>query len=586
MSRIVSKTKKKSIFGILISIFIIILIFCFLPKQKEIDGININTFYSDFLKSDNPNYTLKSQMDKSQIFFSIDNCDSILIGSFFINKNKAFAEIIHFYGVRTFNNNYLVAQNNNNMLSCSKWEIKKNENNYRIIRKYLRRNLFKKYRVALADTLILKRFNKETIITNNRYEIPQYKSVLKYRNVKYGSAQGYYSTKIFKNTNDYYKIAKTCLIGDDVWYKKTLDLYLDIYEPQDDSLLKRPLIVFFHGGAFLIGDKGTQTIKEFGNYFSSLGYVVAAPNYRLGFGLSKGMMKENIERCAYRALLDARASIRYLASNADNYRIDTSQIFIAGNSAGGIIALNVAFMDYYERPKSSYKLGFGIFHSDMGGLDESTNNIKCPFTIKGVINMWGALGDSSIIDSSDITPILSFHGDKDQIVPYNIGRPFEDIRIAILEKLGVKLNELIFDPMYGSKFISDYQNSKCSNTLITFNGYNHDPQYNPDLTFNSNLDTIKLVSNKFIYNNLIPDFKIIGPKNVSLKDKISEYFVPYWFNSQYTWEITGGVILKDKINSNRIKVIWFKKDIHNKVNVCINTQNDANKIMQQFVRVN
>ena len=102
--------------------------------------------------------------------------------------------------------------------------------------------------------------------------------------------------------------------------------------------------------------------------------------------------------------------------------------------------------------------------------------------------MWGAIGDSSLIQDDENIPLLSFHGDDDHIVPYNTGQPFEDIKVAILEKLGLKLNDLIFEPMFGSKYISDYYNSENFDyTLVTFKGFDHDPHSNPDQTFNSKM---------------------------------------------------------------------------------------------------
>jgi len=41
------------------------------------------------------------------------------------------------------------------------------------------------------------------------------------------------------------------------------NLYLDFYEPKNDTLLYRPLIVYAFGGAFLIGDKNQPPIPEY-----------------------------------------------------------------------------------------------------------------------------------------------------------------------------------------------------------------------------------------------------------------------------------------------------------------------------------
>ncbi len=41
----------------------------------------------------------------------------------------------------------------------------------------------------------------------------------------------------------------------------THPLYMDLYFPKGDTLKKRPLLVYVHGGAFLFGDKENNLQK-------------------------------------------------------------------------------------------------------------------------------------------------------------------------------------------------------------------------------------------------------------------------------------------------------------------------------------
>lgn len=87
-------------------------------------------------------------------------------------------------------------------------------------------------------------------------------------------------------------------------------LYLDIYEPSNDTLSKRPVIVFQFGGGFLIGTRNQPPIPKFCEYFAKCGYVVVAIDYRIGFNtVSTG----SAERAVVRSVQDQRAAIRHLA---------------------------------------------------------------------------------------------------------------------------------------------------------------------------------------------------------------------------------------------------------------------------------
>lgn len=215
-----------------------------------------------------------------------------------------------------------------------------------------------------------------------------------------------------------------------------IKLTLDLYRPAE-ATGPRPLILFIHGGAFYVGDKQEPAYIDFCRYFTSLGYVTASINYRMGFHAGKG----EIERAGYVALQDAHAALRFLVSKADEYGIDTTEIYAAGSSAGAITALNLAFMTEESRPKSSHGAK-GIFNGeDLGAIDASGNDIKADFHIRAVANMWGAVSSLDILKNSS-TDIISFHGEEDNIVPYADGYPFSSA--------GRLISQSLSDPMYGS----------------------------------------------------------------------------------------------------------------------------------------
>lgn len=151
-------------------------------------------------------------------------------------------------------------------------------------------------------------------------------------------------------------------------------LLLDLYLPNcDDSshLSRRPLMLWFHGGAFIAGDKGDPGITALCRHFAKRGYVTASVGYRKGFvcddqlwscnypGYSCTFAADSAEwiRAWYRAVQDGKGALRYLLNRHQQYRIDTMNLFLAGESAGSFIALGIGLLDTLpERLPQTYAL--------------------------------------------------------------------------------------------------------------------------------------------------------------------------------------------------------------------------------------
>ena len=312
------------------------------------------------------------------------------------------------------------------------------------------------------------------------------------------------------------------------------DLYMDIYEPVGDTLSKRPLIVFQFGGAFLIGTRNQPVIPAFCEYFASLGYVVASIDYRLGFNtLSTG----SAERAVYRAVQDQRAAIRFLAQRSTTYRLDTANIFLTGTSAGCFAGLHSTFMTQQQAP-ISYQ-GLPLEPDNLGCIDCSGNNDNGNYSPKAraIINQWGAILDTNFITSTNVIPVLSFHGTEDALVPYNVGNPF---------------SYPVFPTVYGSLPITARVNNVGGlGVLIPLTGYGHEPEL-----LNANLnDTIYKYSRLFLFDILRPQTgPINGPSEVC-RGTSATYSVPNTNRSTYCWNLSGnGTIIQD--SGNTITVVW------------------------------
>jgi len=319
---------------------------------------------------------------------------------------------------------------------------------------------------------------------------------------------------------------------------------MDIYQPMDDTLKSRPLILLLHGGAFIFGDKDSESIQALATNFAKKGYVVASANYRMGFNLAS---KSSLERSAYRAVQDARAALRYLSANATTYRIDPDWFFLGGSSAGAITALNAAFMEEDERPESTGS-NLWRFQKDLGGLDESTNDVTGSYTIRALINLWGAVNDTNIINADEKIPVLSFHGDADKIVPYDYGYPFVDLDTTMTANIVSKL--------YGSLPIHQrLSHNGTQSDLITLPGAGHEPQNEPGM-YQMVMDTIVDHTTEFYFKALFDFPEITGPRHIAMGMSPSIYTLPIDNNLSYYWQVDGGKIVPGSAR-NMARVVWL-----------------------------
>jgi len=231
----------------------------------------------------------------------------------------------------------------------------------------------------------------------------------------------------------------------------------DWYEPMGDRSAKRPLMIWMHGGGFKYGSKTAKGIRLWSRDFAQRGYVCAAINYRLSRNNPVFHFDELQSSCYY-AVQDAKAVIAYLKAHADEYRIDTSRIILAGNSAGGIIALQAAYSSNAELSRRT-----GVVDSTV--VSKQDDRAK----VAGVINFWGGMLDIRWLKNAKV-PIFSAYGSKDHI-----------------------LNPMQADTcMYGSKSIHDMAGQlHIVNRVKVFDGVGHELQRHFNPFFNAGKPTQK-----------------------------------------------------------------------------------------------
>jgi acetyl esterase/lipase len=180
---------------------------------------------------------------------------------------------------------------------------------------------------------------------------------------------------------------------------------LDIYEPlirfRDGEA---PVVVFFHGGSWIKGDKVTiRVVDRFLTRMRSRGYFVIAVDYTTSplRGIS-GPLK------------NTKAALRWIAAEAQEYGYNPGQVGLYGVSAGGHLAL----MALSTMEQSDFSVSFAFIEcapTDLVGMRDGE-----AFENASVFKLFPErrLRELSPIHyaSADLPPILIFHGDQDRTV--------------------------------------------------------------------------------------------------------------------------------------------------------------------------
>lgn len=174
------------------------------------------------------------------------------------------------------------------------------------------------------------------------------------------------------------------------WKGRTVELKMDIYQPADDPLAVRPVVMWMHGGWFIFGDK--TSMEPYAMASAQRGYVAITLQYRLRSGLSTSDLVGVVE-AAHDARADAVAAVDWIQANAAELGIDPRAILVGGYSAGGVLAWNLAYPD---APR-----GHG------------PPEVAASAPIAGIPFVGPEPGDP---------PVIGFHAVDDTVVPYGVAR--------------------------------------------------------------------------------------------------------------------------------------------------------------------
>ncbi|MDX2284251.1 MAG: alpha/beta hydrolase [Bacteroidia bacterium] len=305
-----------------------------------------------------------------------------------------------------------------------------------------------------------------------RYRFPVFNSVTVTSNIQYGTGR--------RN----WKLESGCSSatqGALPPYTAMLPLRADLYRPAGDALTSRPLIIFIHGGYFATGDKTDADAVYYCQQFARRGYVAASISYRLSLcggneaALAGQLNSGDYEsvRAAFRALQDAKAAIRFFRANGQTWGIDTSLIFVAGISAGGITALGAAAIRTYDE-RYEYACAFptlglyggNLLYPDLGPVEGEGGNPGYSSKVKAAASLAGGMLELDGLDAGIDPPLMLIHGSADDVIPPGAGCAFQGFLSQGLLAQCVEL--------YGSQRIHTYADSiGLENEFLSFPGGGH-----------------------------------------------------------------------------------------------------------------
>jgi acetyl esterase/lipase len=232
----------------------------------------------------------------------------------------------------------------------------------------------------------------------------------------------------------------------------TIPLVMDIYlPPASDDVTERPVVLYFHTGSFLpqyfngqiTGGKQDSTAVEICSRLAQRGYVAISATYRAGWlplADDANVRRGTLLQAAYRGIQDARTAVRFLRRSIEEqenlYGIDESRIVAWGQGTGGYLSLGMSFLDRYEEISTLDKfintataLPYvteaidGDPYGEQPAFLNIPNHVGFSSDIAMAVNMGGALGDISWIETPEESPIqqpvtIGYHVVTDPFAPF------------------------------------------------------------------------------------------------------------------------------------------------------------------------
>ena len=221
----------------------------------------------------------------------------------------------------------------------------------------------------------------------------------------------------------------------------TMDLLLDVYTPDRTTDAPLPAVVIIHGGGFTGGSKTADAFVNLSMDFASRGFVAFSIDYRVSGDMGTlppdypsptepvSEKEESQSNALYPACRDAKAAVRWVRANAEEYNINTEHLTAIGGAAGSYLALALGTIDEDDCKTEV---------SEEDGPTLASTHLEQRSDVATVIDHWGGtaihqmlelMDGQSRFDATD-APLSIVHGTADATCPFEEA---EAIQAAYIE---------------------------------------------------------------------------------------------------------------------------------------------------------
>lgn len=194
-----------------------------------------------------------------------------------------------------------------------------------------------------------------------------------------------YLEKITDNVKVTCALKFATMPGYDAAHTET-ELFLDVYEPANDSETNRKAVLFVHGGGFLHGTRDQGYPPVICKFLAERGYVCFSIDYRL-----YPSAKERPSRleAATQTANDVELARKWILERAQEFMIDPNWLAVGGGSAGGLASIQACKL-----------------YSEYSAL----------------LCLWGARIEA--LSDDKFPPTIFVHGTADELVPFENCKEF------------------------------------------------------------------------------------------------------------------------------------------------------------------
>jgi acetyl esterase len=222
---------------------------------------------------------------------------------------------------------------------------------------------------------------------------------------------------------------ETQLIHKKKIYKQVMGqkLSVDVFYANETLGRKdNPAIAFFHGGGWASGSPA-----EFHNAcrrYAKKGFVTFSFAYRLS--IRENGLVPHPDITPVESVMDARSAIRWLKEHAEEWNIDPGKVIVAGQSAGGQLALSTALIDQINEATDNQETdptpcALLLYASNVNTLEAWVDRLLGDRKQE----IWSISPYHHL--KSGMPPAIEFHGTADPMVNFWIVEYFKEKTLAL-----------------------------------------------------------------------------------------------------------------------------------------------------------